>query len=92
MECTLKVEGNENPCILQHLTVAFMISILDLVKDNISEMSWNKRTSYPVGTGGAFSRRVKRSAREAGNSPPSGAEIKNGGGGAIHPLPYVFKA
>jgi hypothetical protein len=41
--------------------------------------------SYPTGTG------VKRQGREADHSPPSSAEVKNGG--AIPPIPqYVFMA
>jgi hypothetical protein len=40
--------------------------------------------SYPVGTG-ALSSEVNRPGRETHHSPPSGAEVKNGG--AIPPLP-----
>jgi hypothetical protein len=43
--------------------------------------------SYPNGTVG-FSPGVKRQGREADHSPPSSAEVKNGG--AIPPLPYVY--
>jgi hypothetical protein len=42
---------------------------------------------YPMGSG-ALSSRVKRSSRKAKNSPPSRAEVKNGG--AITPLPLMF--
>jgi hypothetical protein len=41
-------------------------------------------TSHPVGTGGFFSR-VKRQGLEADHSPPSNAEVKNGG--AVPPVP-----
>jgi hypothetical protein len=40
--------------------------------------------SYPVGTGADFPE-IKRPGREADHSPPSSAEVKNGG--AIPPLP-----
>jgi hypothetical protein len=40
--------------------------------------------SYPMGTG-SFSPGLKRTEREADHSPPSDAEIKNGG--IILPLP-----
>jgi hypothetical protein len=39
---------------------------------------------------GAFNRVVKRLGREADDSPPSAAEVKNGG--AIPPFPHVFIA
>jgi hypothetical protein len=42
--------------------------------------------SYPVGIG-ALSPGVKRSGHEADNSPPSSAEVKNGG--AIPSLPHT---
>jgi hypothetical protein len=35
--------------------------------------------SYPMGTPGAPSPRVKQQGREADHSPPSCAEVKNGG-------------
>jgi hypothetical protein len=37
---------------------------------------------------GALSPAVKRQVREADHSPPSNAEVKNGG--AISPLPHMF--
>jgi hypothetical protein len=43
--------------------------------------------SYPMGTG-AFPSGVKGQGREADYSPPSRAEIKNGG--AIPSLPHMF--
>jgi hypothetical protein len=43
----------------------------------------------PMDTGGSFPV-VKRPGREAGHSPPSSAEVKNGG--VIPPLPNVFMA
>jgi hypothetical protein len=43
--------------------------------------------SYPMGTGGSFHGGVKRQGREDDHSPPSGAEVKNGG--AIPPLPNM---
>jgi hypothetical protein len=45
--------------------------------------------SYPMGTGGTFPR-DNRPECEAGHSPPSNAEVENGG--AILPLPHVFMA
>jgi hypothetical protein len=43
--------------------------------------------SYPIGTG-AISPGVKRPGREADHSPPSSAEVNNGG--AIPPPPHIF--
>jgi hypothetical protein len=43
--------------------------------------------SIPVGYMELFPRGVKRQGREADHSPPSSAEVKNGG--AIPPLPYM---
>jgi hypothetical protein len=43
-------------------------------------------SSQPMGTGGSFPK-VKRQEREADHSPPSSAEVKNGG--AIRPLPHM---
>jgi hypothetical protein len=45
--------------------------------------------SYPVGIG-AISPGVKRPRREVEHSLPFSTEVKNGG--AIPPLPHVFKA
>jgi hypothetical protein len=47
--------------------------------------------AYPMSTGASLSRfppGVKRSGREADHSPPSNAEVKNGG--AVPPLPRMF--
>jgi hypothetical protein len=43
--------------------------------------------SCPVGNGGSFPG-VKRPGREADHSPPSSAEVKNGG--ALPPLPHTL--
>jgi hypothetical protein len=43
-------------------------------------------TSYPMSTGGSFPG-VKRPVREAVHSPPTSAEVKNGG--ATSPLPHT---
>jgi hypothetical protein len=43
--------------------------------------------TFPIGTGD-LPPEVKRQGREADHSPPSSAEVKNGG--AIPPLPHMF--
>jgi hypothetical protein len=54
---------------------------------SIQTASGSHPISYPMGTGGAVSIRVKQFGREAGHSLQSIAEVKNGG--AIPPLPLM---
>jgi hypothetical protein len=51
-----------------------------------SDRLWGP-VSYPMGTGGSLLPGVKRQGREADHTPPSSAEVKNGG--AIRPLPHI---
>jgi hypothetical protein len=44
-------------------------------------------TSFPVGTRGSLTTRVKRQEREADHLPPFSAEVKNDG--AVPPLPHT---
>jgi hypothetical protein len=53
-------------------------------------VQWGPPTSYPMGTG-ALSLGMKRPGREADDSPPSSAEIKNAWSYTSTP-PYVFMA
>jgi hypothetical protein len=48
---------------------------------------WGPLNLLSNGYRGALSPRLKRPGREADHSPPSSAEVKNGG--AIPPLPYM---
>jgi hypothetical protein len=53
---------------------------------NVHRGSESYPASYPMGTG-VDSAGVKRLRREADHSPPSSAEVKNGG--SIPPLPHT---
>jgi hypothetical protein len=62
--------------------LGYVLDDQDLIQGEVKDFS-----VPPLGTGGRFPRGVKRLGREADQSPPSSAEVKNGW--TVPPLPHM---